>query len=410
MGWFSKTFWTLASLGLVYIAALLSLTIPVVQRNATYAHNLNPTIWQNISDVEAFGFLKGQVQPFVVSTPDGCSIYAWHIMPINVYKQHEEQLKSHASSESLPYHRAAQQPGLQALFNDPNAIVLVSFHGNAGHLAYAYRSPMYQNLLSLSTPARPIHVIAFDYRGFGLSTCTPSEEGVALDAVTLLSHLTGHDMSPSINDKTNSAFQSLRSTNASVDPTQIVLIGQSLGTFVSTATYHAWTAQLQRPALRSLMLVASFTSLPKLLDSYSIKGFTPPLLSPVMHYPALQKWFLSKVIDKWDTRSRLVSLFRDPAIPLDLTIMHSRDDWEIPWQEGYANFQAVSEAVGVKDVYDRVAEEGSGGIEYQEWDMGEGVGRRRKRARWERVNRGGHNRVTVGEQMKVAVLRVLDGD
>jgi hypothetical protein len=33
-----------------------------------------------------------------------------------------------------------------------------------------------------------------------------------------------------------------------------------------------------------------------------------------------------------------------------------------------------------------------------------------KKVRWERVERGGHNRVTVSERMKLAVLRVLDGD
>jgi pimeloyl-ACP methyl ester carboxylesterase len=414
MGWFQKAYWTLAGIGLVYVLGLLSLTIPTVQRNATYVHNVNPTYWQNLSDVEAYGFLKHQVQPFTITTPDDCSIHAWHILPIHLYKQHEKQLTSHPVPTTIPYHQALQRPNLRLLLADPDAIVILLFHGNAGHLASAYRPPMYQNLLALSTPSRPIHLLAFDYRGFGLSTCSPSEEGVTLDAITLLSHLTGHDMPTSVVDLTNPALQSLKTSTDVISPSQILLIGQSLGTFVATSTYHAWTAQLQRPPFKALMLIASFTSLPKLLESYSIKGLTPPLFSPIIGYPAAQRWFLSKIVDHWETARRLVELVRAPDIPLDLTIMHAKDDWEIPWREGRGNWDAVVEAVGVKEVYDLAVKEGRESMEYQEWDGGkggeEGMGKSLKKVRWERVERGGHNRVTVGSQLQMAVLRVLDGE
>jgi hypothetical protein len=162
------------------------------------------------------------------------------------------------------------------------------------------------------------------------------------------------------------------------------------------------------------MLIASFTSLPKLLESYSIKGLTPPLFSPIIGYPAAQRWFLSKIVDQWETARRLVELVRAPNIPLDLTIMHAKDDWEIPWREGRGNWDAVVEAVGVKEVYDLAAKEGRESMEYQEWDGGkggeEGMGKSLKKVRWERVERGGHNRVTVGSQLQMAVLRVLDGE
>jgi pimeloyl-ACP methyl ester carboxylesterase len=411
MGWLNKVFWTLSGLGLVYVLGVLSLTIPTVQRNVTYANNVNPTYWQNLSDVEAFGFLKHQVQPFTVTTADDCSIHAWHLLPIHVYKEHEQRLVSHKVPKTLPYHEAIHQPGFDLLFSDPNALVIVLFHGNAGHLASAYRPPMYQNLLALSTPARPIHLIAFDYRGFGLSSCSPTEEGVTLDSVTLLSHLTGHDMPTSVVDQTNSALQSLKSSNLTFPTSQIVLIGQSLGSFVATSTYHAWTAELQRPAFKALMLVASFTSLPTLLNSYSIKGITPPLLSPLMGYPHAQKWLLNKVVDRWETARRLREMIRSPEIPLDLTITHARDDWEVPWREGRGNWQAVMEEVGMKEVYDQAIKVGRERIQYQEWEGGaKEEGRSLKKVRWERVERGGHNKVTVSEQMKLSVLRLLDNE
>ena len=410
MGWFARAYWTLAGLGLVYVLGLLSLTIPVVQRNATYVHNINPTYWQNLSDVEAFGFLKHQVQPFTITTPDDCSIYAWHILPVHLYKEHHEQLTSHSDPAVLPYHEAIHRPNLKILLSDPNALIIISFHGNAAHLASAYRSPMYQNLLSLSTPSRPVHVIAFDYRGFGLSSCHPSEEGVTIDSITLLSALTGHDLPTSLVDLTNPALQSLTSSNTTIDPSRIILVGQSLGTFVATSTYHAWTTQLHRPAFKALMLISSFTSLPQLLNSYSIKGLAPPLLSPLVGYPAAQRWILSKIVDKWDTASRLTELVRAPDIPLDLTIMHSKDDWEIPWREGWGNWEACMEGVGMREVYEEGIKEGRESVEGLQWDGGadgEGIG---KRVRWERVQRGGHNKVTVSEGMKLAVLRALDGE
>ena len=212
-------------------------------------------------------------------------------------------------------------------------------------------------------------------------------------------------------DLTNPALQSLRSANASIDPSRIVLVGQSLGTFVATSAYHAWTTQLQRPAFRALMLVSSFTSLPKLLDSYSIKGLAPPLLSPLVGYPTAKLWILSKIVNKWETARRLVELVRAPDMPLDLTIMHSRDDWEIPWREGRGNWEAAMEGVGKREVYEDAIRDGKETIEYQEWNGGGEVGGRNvKKVRWERVERGGHNRVTVSEQMKLAMLRVLDGD
>ncbi|RMZ75538.1 hypothetical protein DV738_g5405, partial [Chaetothyriales sp. CBS 135597] len=324
-GWFQRLYWTVAGLGLAYVLGLAALTHSTVQRNATYLHNANPAVWQDLSDVESFGFLPGQVTPFTVKTVDNETIFAWHILPAHVYKEHRDELVQQVNNSPLP------------------ATLIVSFHGNAGHLASAFRPGQYQNLLGLSTPSRPVHVIAFDYRGFGLSTGSPSEEGVTLDAIALLSQITGHTLPTSIVDLTNPVLQS------------------SLGTFVSTSFYHAWTLQLRRPPFKGLVLLASFSSLTKLLDSYSIKGLTPPLLSPLAVYPPALAWLHRQIVDKWDTATRLSELVTAKDLPLDLTIMHATDDVEIPWPEG-----------------------------------------------WENWRRCGHNKIAIGEGVKVALLRLLD--
>lgn len=385
---------------------MLSLTHPVLQRAVTYANFVNPTYWQDITDVENFGFLRGQVQPFTVKTPDDHTIYCWHVLPLNLYKSHEDALGSQkpvAQDWSVASHRT----NLRLLLENPDAVVVIFFHGNAGHLASAHRGPTYQNFLALSTPERPVHVIGFDYRGFGLSTGSPTEEGVTLDAVTLLSHLTGHHMPVSVTDSTNAALQSIKSSNNTISADRIVLVGQSLGTFVSTSTYHAWTMQLQRPAPRALVLFAGFESLPKLLDTYSIKGLTPPLLSPLIAWPFVQTWFLNKVADKWDTKTRLVELVRAPDVPLDLTIMHAKNDWEIMWGNGKGNWEAVLEAVGEKKVYADKIENGELSWAKLRWDGGGENGK--KVVRWELLERGGHNRLTSSEQGKLAVWGAIDG-
>lgn len=72
---FKKAYWTLAVGGLLYVLFLLALTNSTIQRqsvsliyvlnaqadiysSALYAHKVNPTLWQDINDVEQFGFLS----------------------------------------------------------------------------------------------------------------------------------------------------------------------------------------------------------------------------------------------------------------------------------------------------------------------------------------------------------------
>ena len=404
MGWLSRTYWTLAAAGGAYVVALLALTVPVVQRNATYAHNVNPARWQNLSNVESFGFIKQQVQPFTVQTADDETIYCWHILPLHLYRQHQSRLRSVPSLAD--YATASRQANLRLLLEDPNAVLVILFHGNAAHLASGHRPATYQNFLSLSTPERPVHVIGFDYRGFGVSSGSPTEDGVILDGVTLLSALTGHDLPNSPTDTTNQIMQSMTSSNSTISADRILLVGQSLGTFVSSATYHAWTVELGRPAPKALVLFASFPSLPRLLETYSIKGLIPPLLSPLISFPVLQDWFLSELSDTWDTSRRLTEIVRAPDIPLDLTIIHAKDDWEIMWGNGRDNWEAVLEAVGSKEVYAEKIRTGEESWTKLRWDGGGDKGT--KVVRWQLLEHGGHNRLTISEQGKLAVWEALD--
>ncbi|OQV02378.1 hypothetical protein CLAIMM_07583 [Cladophialophora immunda] len=370
---FRKAFWALAGCGLIYALAMGALTVPVVQRNATYVHNINPTYFQDLNNTEQFGFLHHQIQPFTVVTPDNVTLFAWHILPIHLYHKHEKSLTEQSDFGLKPFEVASKSTGLQLLLNDPRATLFVLFHGNAGHLASNYRPSAYQQILGVSTPEKPVHVIAFDYRGFGLSTGSPTEQGVIEDAVSLLSALTGESDDGKNRRNTGQQY---------VDPARVVLVGQSMGTFISTAFYH------------------NFTSLPNLLESYSFKGLTPPILSPLMAYPRLQQWLRSQIQDQWDASSRLVELAKTPEVQLKLVMLHARDDYEIPWREGRANWDYALEAATKGKVdFPR-------NLDREEWRSSDG----RKHLRWERVRHGGHNRIQTSEQVRLAILRLIEGE
>lgn len=167
-----------------------------------------------------------------------------------------------------------------------------------------------------------------------------------------------------------------------IPPSRIIILGQSLGTAVSSAVVLHFanpvaaeehlshevgykglsteeaanvenSAQFENAVSKpidfaAVILVASFSSLPKLLLNYRIGGFLP-LLSPLRPYPRFQKFFLGQLHDTWNTSSRLAALtstvVSSPDRSLRLHILHARNDWDIPWRSGEENFQRAEEAL-----------------------------------------------------------------
>lgn len=69
--------------------------------SALYANAFNTLFWDNVNDGEAFGFAKHQVTPFNIRTPDGETLYAWHILPTDVYAGNEKAIRE----EERPFDR-----------------------------------------------------------------------------------------------------------------------------------------------------------------------------------------------------------------------------------------------------------------------------------------------------------------
>lgn len=351
-----------------------------------------------------------QVQPFNLETPDKETLYGWHILPPHLCLEHEDELAANAPSG--PAEDYTETSAFKLLSNNPNARVVVSckssnlanipqhltniaVHGNAAHLGSAQRPEIYRSILGLSTPSNPVHVFAMDYRGFGVSTGSPTEEGVITDGMSLLNFLTGGPLH--------------------VSPSQIVIMGQSLGTAVTAAVAERFAFGSPDPAaiqpvikdpepFAGVILLASFSKLASLIESYSFKGITPPLLSPLIGYPRVQNWVMNSIVDHWNTAARVARLagvgptaMNDSKSgygnkELDLSIVHARDDVEIPWYEGRRVWQAAV-GEGREDgpgslVYEYKDSNGPGEVKIWENKSPKSPGVV-KRVRWERVGYGG---------------------
>lgn len=158
-------------------------------------------------------------------------------------------------------------------------------HGNGGNISHRLDTLALFNRLGLST-------LIFDYRGYGRSEGTPSEQGSYRDAEAAWDFLV---------------------QGMGIEPRHIVLFGRSLGGAVA-----ADLAQ-DRPA-GVLILESSFTSVPDLGREL---------------YPFLPVHLLSRF--SYDTRA-YVRRIRSPVL-----VVHSRNDEIVPFHHGQAVFQAAPE-------------------------------------------------------------------
>ncbi|GAB7353716.1 hypothetical protein MBLNU459_g4116t1 [Dothideomycetes sp. NU459] len=357
--------------------------------------------YHNVNQPEQFGFAKSQVTPFNISTPDSEVLYAWHILPLNAVLKYKDDLFWHtikAGKHDVPDSPSLHSLPLEILNNDPDAKVVVNFHGNAGHVAQGWRTDTYRSLVSQPST----HVFTIDYRGFGLSTGFPSETGLITDGVALVNWIL---------------------TNTNIPASRIVILGQSLGTAVATAvglhfaTLGAGTSHLptlpesgdsssgsdnRAQVFAGIVLVAPFTSLPNLLLSYRIGGVLP-VLAPLKRYPTLLAAFTARIADRWPSAARLRAYVEAlPATPGFATsgggevgsvaIVHAQNDGDISVHQSAALF---ARAVGAEGTW-----MGTSGAS---WKV-EGS----PRVSLEIVEFGGHNRIVTYAPVALAVMRAFE--
>ncbi|OJD36825.1 alpha beta-hydrolase [Diplodia corticola] len=431
-----KAYFGLAGAGALYAALMLCLTNVTIQRNALYANKIVGAWWADVDKPQAYGFAKNQVTAFNLTTLDNELLYAWHVLPLNVYEKHESELLEQPSGS--PDGDFTQTKAFELLANDPDARLVINFHGNAGHVAQGWRTDTYRALTSQPNT----HLVTVDYRGFGRSTGTPTEAGLIADGVALATY----------------ALETLR-----IPSSRIVIVGQSLGTAVASAVglhfadpsaslsllpngtastaspphaalSHHYQQHNPRVDFAAILLIAPFTSLPTLLETYRIFGLVP-VLSPVRGYPRFSNYLRAAIVDTWPTASRIGALVGTVAASdtttkrtLRLHVIHAKDDFDIPWTHGQALYEAASAAVvnqtsstaggeeaKIEDVVVQADGErtarlrrtamktktagggGGGGGDYARVDV-----------RMDLVPFGGHNRVVTFAPVALAVRRAFD--
>ena len=165
--------------------------------------------------------------------------------------------------------------------------------------------------------------MAIDYRGFGYSSGTPTEAGLIKDACATLDWAI---------------------KTANVPASNIVLVGQSLGTAVVAGAVDTCLKD-STASFAGLVLVAGFSDMATLLPTYTIGGFLS-IFSPFRLHSKLQVWLTGMLYDFWNTKDRLESLVARTN-DLDLTIIHARNDLSIRWQHSdtlfYASVNGTSE-------------------------------------------------------------------
>lgn len=76
----------------LYAILLGLLATSTFQTHVVYLHKIQMTWFKDLTVPESFGFMRNQVTPFFLESSDGEKLYAWHILPVELYRRHEAAL------------------------------------------------------------------------------------------------------------------------------------------------------------------------------------------------------------------------------------------------------------------------------------------------------------------------------
>lgn len=164
-------------------------------------------------------------------------------------------------------------------------LTLLFLHGNGGNISHRLDSLQLFHHLGLSS-------LIIDYRGYGLSTGKPTEQGTYRDAQAAWRYLV---------------------EQRGIPPERIVIFGRSLGGSVAT-----WLAAQHSSA--GLIIESTPTSVPDV--GAEVYPFLPVRLLARIHYKTLES----------------IAEVEAPVL-----VVHSRDDEIVPFEHGQRLFEAARE-------------------------------------------------------------------
>ncbi|KAJ5930341.1 hypothetical protein N7466_005834 [Penicillium verhagenii] len=330
------TFFKYASIPLavavgLYAILLGLLTTSTFQSHVVYLHAVQMTWFKDLNIPETFGFLRNQVTPFYIKTTDGEHLYAWHILPVELYRKNENSLLQEPAGLVSDI---KSRVSFQLLRDDPEARLIIHMHGAGGTVASGYRVPNYR-ALSAGNPEK-IHVVTFDYRGFGKSTGSPSETGLIIDALDVV------DWAMNV---------------AGIPPSRILFFAQSMGTAVNVAVSKHFALQNPPVVFAGSVLVAPFVDVATLVSTYRVAG-TVPIISPLARFPVVFQYLQRFIRDKWLSKDSIAQYIRANEFNGEkyrLTIIHAEDDYDIPWHHSQLLFwHAVNASTPTGISYDEL--------------------------------------------------------
>ena len=169
--------------------------------------------------------------------------------------------------------------------DEPSEHTLLFFHGNAGNISGRLESVQQFHQLGLN-------VLIVDYRGYGQSTGSPSEEGIYRDTAACWRYLT---------------------ESKNLAPQKIIVFGRSMGGGPAT-----WLAAQEQPG--ALILESVFTNVPDV---------------GAHHYSFLPVRALAT--NQFDNESRVAE------IDAPKLFIHSRGDRVVPFELGRKVYEAAAE-------------------------------------------------------------------
>jgi len=291
----------LATVGIAYILAILSLRTPIMQRNVIFMHNLKLPLGANFSRPEQFGLSPLKTVNLKLTSTDNVTLGSWFTFSEPFFRS---RIRTGAAN-------AAEAESLiqEALKTYPTVLYL---HGNAATRAVPTRVHIYS---TFSSRLR-VNVLAIDYRGFADSTGYPTERGAIDDALSAIRWLVYHGAKPE----------------------DILVIGHSLGAGIATQSVERAEREFDQP-FRGLVVMGGQASVPHQMETFVLGGI--PVLRPVKLIPGGWELLLAYTYTQFRTLEHI------PNVKSPVTVVHSHDDDDTPISHAVLVFdQLVSSVLG----------------------------------------------------------------
>lgn len=237
---------------------LSALCVMLFEKKLIYHPSRYPEGFWNVGRIQPDGeAIVPAIEDVNLTTGDGVKIHGWYARPVR---------------------GAARKPV-------PTKGTLLFLHGNAGNISHRF------GLIRLLTEL-PVDVFIPDYRGYGKSEGSPSEEGLYRDAEAAYAFLTD---------------------SRGIPPDRLVLYGESLGGAVCVEL-------ARRRPCAGLILESTFTSV-------------PAMARHILPFPPL--WLC--------LRTRFDSLSKIGSIKAPKLFIHSPEDEVVPYSMGRKLFERAAD-------------------------------------------------------------------